>query len=291
MARMIRKEAAKTDIVTGTIKEIREDSLVVATREMNRVTMLDKDGNPLKNDKGEERKKTVWTDKDVIVQNDLGFSADEYKVGNAVTAIGEYSARRNVLTADAVISKHSGLYVQPYKNANGADMEMQVLAGLVKFAGYNSEVNPQTQEHYQNQSGKDRKPHFDLCISVKDESGKWVSHIVKYYDTKNNPNQIESCKKAFEGYDKEKNSAFCTVIVSPGEEKVRTRQLDGGAEMNYVRCEHLGNSIPDVTIVNYVRDKSRQNSNEEATQEQGDNGFENQSILAQDEYDEMGDFQ
>ena len=295
MARMITKQASGTTIASGKIKALNDDgSMILETTVSNRVPILNKDGSVAKGKDGREMQRTEWVPKDLKVTNQLGFSSDDYRVGNMATAIGEYSVRSDTLTADAVISRTAGSYSYNYKNSQGADMELQVLAGFVSFANYNEEINKETGEHYKNQSGENRKPHFDVCVRVKDEAtGQYVSHIVKYYNTKNAPKNIEACKKAFENYDKEKNSAFVTMIVGAGREYTRQRTTDGG-ETSYVCSEHLGNNVPDVSIVDFVMNRSRSQQNTQPAQQaapsaaQG-SGME-QQIPDEMEYD-MEEFQ
>ena len=291
MARIFKKDSAHTTIVAGIIKDIKEDgSMIIATREASLVPRTNDNGEVMKGADGKTLNKVVWNEKDQVVVNEFGFSANDYKIGYAATAVGELR-RNGTLNADMVISGKSGVYTYPYQNKNGVDVELQVIAGFVKFAGYNAEVNPEDGQPYKNQKGENRKPHFDLCVAVRGEDGKYVSHIVKYYDTKNAQHQIEACKKAFADYDKTKNSAFVTIVTTPGEEKVKTRQVDGGKEEKYFRCEHLGNTIPDVIIVNSVRDRDKSNQTKEAAEpEQSSDGFNNPAAPL-DDYDEMENFQ
>lgn len=286
--RIITKEASGTTIVAGIIKSINDDgTMTITTQESRRETKKDDQGNVMKNKDGQDIQRTVFSDLDVVIKSDLGFSAEEYKVGRAATAIGEYSKRQNHLVADAVLSNTPGMFTYPYKNGNGAEMELQVIAGFVRFANMNEEIDKTTGEHFKNQSGEPRKPHFDVCVSVKDEAtGDYVSHIVKFYNSKNAAHQIDACKRIFADFDKEKNTAFVTLIVGPGRDYTRTRTTDKG-EFTYKCSEHLGNNLPVAIIRERSKEQTKTNA-QEAEQQSGD-GF-SQGAIEADDYD-MNDFQ
>lgn len=233
------------NVVTGKVKEINDGDFVMT------VDSFDSD------------KKRVT--EDITINGKL---PEGVKAGFEVTAVG-YQAGPNRYSAEQVMNG----------NAVFEQDGVTILTGFVRSAKLNEEKD-ENGNPKKNQEGKEKKPHFDVTISVK-EGDKFVNHRIKIYNSEKNPDAIEKAQKQFgkvgeERTDKDSgekyiNSIRGTFITGEG----RTYEMESNGYTNYY-CDHMGLTKSDYDYVRtQPREQSKGQSAPQQAQEQSGDGFMN----------------
>ena len=223
MARMYSNQASGLTVVTGEIKSISEDRQVmtVASKRWNQT----------------DRKEEEF---EMQVQSAAGFDEASYRVGYRVTAIG-YPHGKNVLSAERVLTGNETYETQ----------DLTILRGYVKFARFNEEKDRNGQPII-NAKGQPRAAHFDVTISVKDEStGNYVDHTVKIYNGKVEEGKKGNMDRAiaiFKEFDREKAPMIATFVTGAGSPYTTKTEKDGKEYVNF-KCSYLGYKLMDVERV------------------------------------------
>lgn len=228
MARMYSNQASGVTVVAGVIKSISEDRQVI--------TMTSKKWNPT------EKKDEEF---DIKVQSAAGFDEKMYRDGFRVTAVG-YPHGKGVINAERVLVGNEAYETQ----------DLTILRGYVKFARYNEEKTADGASIL-NSKGEAKSPHFDVTISVKDETtGNYVDHIVKIYNGKTENGKKGSMDIAmtlFNKFDRETAPVIATFVTGAGSPYTTKVERNGKEYINF-KCSHFGCRLMDVE---YVEAKER----------------------------------
>ena len=146
---------------------------------------------------------------------------------------------------------------------NGTDYQevedVALVTGFVSFARLNEEKDENGNPRMK-QDGTPRKPHFDICVSVK-EDDKYVSHIISVYNSPNDSEAINRVQKTFKGFDKDTNKVTVSIVTGPGD---YSSYPDKTGVLRH-QCKHLGYRM---LSVNYLNQKEKTNSAPQQTQTQ-----------------------
>lgn len=166
---------------------------------------------------------------------------DSYRVGYDVMAVG-YQQGPNTIGAQAVLTG----------NAMFENEQLTAISGYVRFARLNEEKNADGTQKVKADGVTPRKPHFDITVSVKDEDGRYVNHIIKVYDSPNaeagQKTNIQRAQAQFGKFDRDTNPIKVHVITQPGVVRSYTNTKDGKEYVNYT-CDHVGYSSMDIEYV------------------------------------------
>lgn len=200
-------------------------------------------------------KKTESRAVDVNVRSAVPFTEAGYRVGYQATAVGYgRGLDGNVMQAQAVL-----VGADCYEDA-----ALAVVKGTVKRTFMNEEKN-QDGSPKLNREGKPKKRHFDITVTVKDETNnRWVDHVIRVYDGKVEPGkrgQIEQMQYRFKDFDPEHNRMAVTFITQPAEIKERTYIKTNGQPGTAYAAYHLGCVKMDYE---YLGEKQQTRGNEQA---------------------------
>lgn len=233
------------NVVTGKVKDINDNNFVMT------VDSFDSDKKPVT--------------EDITINGKL---PEGVKAGFTVTAVG-YQAGPHRYTAEQVMNGNTSF------ERDG----LAVVSGFVRSARLNEEKD-ENGVPKKNQKGEDKKPHFDLTITTKDDD-KYVNHRIKIYNSEKNPDAIEKAQKQYgkvgeERTDKDSDTKYInsirgTFITGEG----RSYEMESNGYTNYY-CDHLGLTKADYDYVRTEpREQSQAKDNEQAPaeMEQGGDGF------------------
>lgn len=221
MSKIYRNQSSGITVVSGKIKSIAEDRMVmvVTTDDYDRTA---KKNNPV----------------DLTISSGVPFE-EEFKAGYSVTAAG-YQHGKGVIAAEAVFTGNDSYETQ----------DLAVVTGLVKFARMNEEKNADGSAKMKQDGTTPRKPHYDVTITVK-EGDKWVDHVIKIYEgniEEGKKSQMEKAEALFKNFDKETNRIRATFVTTPGQAYHYTVNKDGKEYVNY-GCSHMGYKSLDVEFL------------------------------------------
>lgn len=263
MARAYTSQKTGLNVVSGKVKTISDDRtmMVVTTSRYN-----------------SESKQNEEYDVTVQTANQFGEGVKE---GFSVTVAG-YKGRGGTLN-DVTVMTGQDVYEEEATS---------VITGFVSYAGFREEKNadgsPKTK-----QDGSPKKPHYDICIKVKDEdTNHYVNHRIKVYDFPNEEkSSIERMKKIFGKLDTEKNRIRVTIVTNPGQEYNYTSTGKDGREYTNYESVHMGYRFLDVEYVDQkeqsqskdvpAKETAAETPVQEATPAQNHgNGFEQEEEMA-----------
>ena len=195
------------NVVSGKVKEVKDDALVVE------VAYFDKERQEHKDD-------ITVKCKDIAgIKPNFNITAVGFRGGN------------NTINAEKVMNGND------YFEIEGA----AILTGFISDARLYEEKEEDGSPRL-NKEGKPKKPHFDITISVK-EGDEYVSHRIKVYNSEKQPDAIEKAQKMFgsanetrtkDGKEME-NKIYATFITRPGDEYTTSRN-----GKTYRNVSHMG---------------------------------------------------
>lgn len=234
MSKIYRNKETALNVLSGKIKSVAEDglSMIVTSQEWKQHTD-DKTGkrymeaNPV----------------EFVARWAIPVPALSYFVGNDVTVVGYGQGKENGhprINVEQILTRS-----EVYKSE-----ELDVVRGLVKFASYNDEKNADGTPKLKQDGQTERKPHFDITVTCRDEENdRWVNHIFPIYNTKNNPNEIDRYKKKFANFDDKTNRALVTIVTSPGQEPYAVTKSYNGEERVFWNVRHMGIKSFDLEMI------------------------------------------
>ena len=229
-------------VIDGKIKSIADDrmSMVIATQIY---------------DSGAKKANNI----DITVNNTYALD-NTFEKGKPVTAVGYPNGASSILAQ--TVSTENFAY---------EEQELAVIAGTLKFAGYNEEVNENGSKNLK-ADGSARKPHFDIKIDVK-EGDKTVHHIIKIYDfegqkDKNgNPQKpvIETMKNRFKDFvNAEETPMYVAIATYPGQEREWEHEVNGNTVIDYF-SSHFGQKSVDIMYL-FSKEKELTNTTEKTAE-------------------------
>ena len=220
--RVYKNQDTGLTVTTGTIKSIADDRLsCVVTSETW--------------DKSAKQTAEV----DVTARSPIALE-DKFKPGYRVTMVG-YSHGKNLVDVDLITGSNE-IFETP---------ELAVVTGFVRSARLNPEKNEDGTTKFKADGVTPKKPHFDVSITVKDDDGKYINHVIKVYDyatEKGKKTPIERAQAAFKDFDAENNRIVATFVTQPGETRSWVSTKNGKEYVNYT-CDHLGYRFMDLERV------------------------------------------
>lgn len=222
MSRVYRNQASGLVVVSGKIKSISEDRMVMTVT-------------------SEEYSRSIG--KSEPVELNVSSSTpyeEEIRVGYSVTVSG-YPRGKGVIHAEiAEIGNHTF-----------ETQDLAVVSGLVKFARMNEEKNADGTPKMKQDGVTPKKPHYDVTITSKD-GDKYVDHVIRVYDgnrEEGKPSQTDRIAKAFSRFDRETNRIRATFVTQPGQPYSYTSTGKDGKE--YVNCvsTHMGYKSMDLEFI------------------------------------------